>query len=221
MYSAAMKLLFDPIARWPNWSLWLLWLLPLLPLLFETDLTAILWLGSTALILLLSQSARLSVFQMVYKNWTITIIIGLVIGTFVGLVANPAMDTLAEYLTGTKIDLSQFSDVTGDTGAYIELLIIAMIFGGIVEEIAFRGFFIGWGVNLFGAVAAIPLVAISSIAFAIGHLYQNAAGGLSTGLFAVLLGALYLLFDRKLLPVILVHAVSNFWGVTEIYLNGV
>ncbi len=215
-----MKLLFDPAKHWPRWSLWLLWLLPLLPLLFETDLTALIWLGSTAVILLVCRSARHSVFQMIYKNWTKSLVIGLVLGTFVGLVANPAIDMLAEYVTGTKIDLSQFSDVQGDAGAYIELLIVAMIFGGVIEEIAFRGFFIGWGIELFGKNAAIPLVAISSIAFAIGHLYQNAAGGLSTGLFAILLGALYLLLNRKLLPVMLVHAVSNFWGVTEIYLSG-
>lgn len=215
-----VKLVFDPVNNWPRRSLWLLWLMPLLPLLYETDLTALLWLGSTAAILMMSSSARQAVFQMIYKNWTTTVIIGLVLGTFVGLVVNPAFDTLAESMTGTKIDLSQFADVHGDAGAYMELLIFAMLFGGIVEEIAFRGFFVGWGMDLFGRNAAIPLVAVSSVAFAIGHLYQDAAGGVSTGLFAILMGALYLLLDRKLLPLILIHAVSNFWGVTELYLNG-
>ena len=44
--------------------------------------------------------------------------------------------------------------------------------------------------------------------------------GVSAGLFSILLGVLYLSMARKLLPLILIHAVSNFWGVTELYLNG-
>ena len=36
-----------------------------------------------------------------------------------------------------------------------------------------------------------------------------------------MMGALYIAFDCKLLPVILIHAVSNFWGVLEIYRYGV
>lgn len=178
-----MTLLFDPMRRLPNWCLKVACLAPLLPLYFETDLTALLWLGSTAAILWLSKSARQSVFQMIYKTPVWTVMIGVGLGTLVGLVVNPAFDTLAEYLTGTKIDLSQFSDVPGNTGAYIELLIVAIVFGGIIEEIAFRGFFIGWGTDLFGSKAAIPLLVASSVAFAVGHLYQDAAGGVSTGLF--------------------------------------
>ncbi|MEX0342902.1 MAG: CPBP family intramembrane glutamic endopeptidase, partial [Erythrobacter sp.] len=133
----------------------------------------------------------------------------------------PAMDGVAELLTGTTIDLSQFADVQGNDGAFLELLIVAILFGGILEEIAFRGFFIGWGTRLFGMKAAIPLLLLSSAAFGIGHLYQDLAGGVSTALFALLLGTIYLLLDRKLLPVILIHAVSNFWGVLEIYRYGV
>lgn len=215
-----MRLLFNPAGKWPRWSLNLLWTLPLLPLLFETDLTALLWLGSTAIILLICLSAREAVFQMIYRDWFKTLAIGVGVGSVVGLVANPAMDLFAERLTGEEIDLSQFADVYQNTGAYIELLIVALVFGGIVEELCFRGFFIGWGTKLFGTRATIPLIIVSSAAFSIGHLYQGLAGGISTGLFSLLMGALYVILDRKLLPLMLIHAVSNFWGVTEIYLSG-
>ncbi|NVE94396.1 CPBP family intramembrane glutamic endopeptidase [Altererythrobacter lutimaris] len=216
-----MKLLFDPLAGKPLWFLRLLWLAPLLPLIFETDLTALLWLGSTALILMTSASARAAVFQMIYKSWPVTLALGLVLGSVVGLLLNPLMDSFAEQVTGTAIDLSQFADVQGDAGAYMELLIVALLFGGVIEEVTFRGFFIGWGMTLFGKHAAIPLVIVSSLAFAIGHFYQGMAGGISTGIFSLMMGCLYLAFDRKLLPLILIHAVSNFWGVTEIYRFGV
>jgi membrane protease YdiL (CAAX protease family) len=216
-----MKLAFDPIGKVSLWQQRALVLLPAIPLLWVTDLTAPLWLGSTAMIIWLSRSARDAVFQMIYRNWWTTLAIGLVLGTLVGTVLNPAMDSFAELITGTKIDLSQFADVRGNSGAFMELLIVALLFGGVVEELAFRGFFIGWGTKLFGMKAAIPLVLLSSVAFGIGHLYQDLAGGVSTALFALLLGGLYLLFDRKLLSVILIHAVSNFWGVLEIYRYGV
>ena len=215
------RILRDPVGRLPIGAQRALCLFPALPLLWETDLTPILWLGSTAAVLWLSRSARESVFQMIYKSWPITLAIGIALGTFVGLVVNPVLDSFSEWLTGTDIDLSQFASVQGDGGAYLELLIVAILFGGIVEEVAFRGFFIGWGTRLFGMKLAVPLLLLSSIAFGIGHLYQDLAGGVSTGLFALIMGGLYLLFDRKLLPVILIHAVSNFCGVTEIFLNGV
>jgi len=215
-----MKMLFDPVGRMPLWGQRLLCLFPAAPLLWETDLTALLWLGSTAAILWLSRSARHAVFQMLYKSWPVTLAIGVLLGTLVGLIVNPAIDAFAEQVTGTTIDLSQFSEVKGDVGAYVELLLVAILFGGVVEELAFRAFFIGWGTRLFGMKAAIPMVLLSSLAFGIGHLYQDLAGGISTGLFSVLVGTLYLALDRKALPVILVHAVSNFWGVTDIFMHG-
>lgn len=216
-----MKLVFDAIGRLPDWAQKTLVILPAVPLLLPSDLTAPLWLGGTALVLLLSRSAREAVFNMIYRNAFVTLAIGLSLGTIIGLWLNPAMDSFAEYVTGTTIDLSQFADVQGNDGAFMELLIVAILFGGVVEEVAFRGFFIGWGTRLFGLRAAIPLLVLSSAAFGIGHLYQDIAGGVSTALFALLIGTIYLLLDRKLLTVILIHAVSNFWGVLEIYRNGV
>lgn len=216
-----MKLAFDAIGKLPDWAQKALLLLPAVPLLLPSDLTAPLWLGGTALVLWLSRSAREAVFSMVYRNIWVTLALGLLVGSFVGLALNPLMDGFAETITGTTIDLSQFADVEGNDGAFIELLIVAMLFGGVVEEIAFRGFFIGWGTRLFGMKAAVPLILLSSVAFGVGHLYQDLAGGMSTGIFALMMGALYIAFDRKLLPVILIHAVSNFWGVLEIYRYGV
>nr|WP_276591839.1 CPBP family intramembrane glutamic endopeptidase [Sphingomicrobium nitratireducens] len=216
-----MKLLSDPVGNLSLRRQALLWLIPLLSLAYETDLTALLWLGSTTAILLTSASARQSVFAMIYRNWWTTLAVGVGIGLLFGALINPAIDGLAETITGSEIDLSQFADVEGDSGAFIELLIVAILFGGVVEEACFRGFFIGWGVTLFGKRWAIPILLVSSAVFGMGHLYQSPAGALSTGLFALIVGGLYLALGRKLLPVILIHAVSNAWGVTEIYLGAV
>src|SRR3546814_9199373 len=49
----------------------LVWLAPLIPLVWETDATAVLWLGSTALALLLFRSSRAPTLALVYKSTTI------------------------------------------------------------------------------------------------------------------------------------------------------
>src|SRR3546814_5788985 len=120
--------------------LMLCWLAPLSPFVLETDATSVLCLGSTALALLLFRSSRAPTLALVYKSTTISILIGICVGTVMALLINPNVDRLAEHLTGTKINLEQFADVHGDAGNYISLLLVGLLFGGVIEEITFRGF---------------------------------------------------------------------------------
>src|SRR3546814_9203776 len=55
----------------------LVWLAPLIPLVWETDAPAVLWLGSTALALLLFRSSRAPTLALVYRSTTISILIGI------------------------------------------------------------------------------------------------------------------------------------------------
>ena len=202
-------------------ALKILWLIPLAALVIETDLTALIWLGGTAAILLCVAPARRATLAAIYRSLPVTLAIGILGGSFVGLALNPLFDWVGETLTGSQIDLSQFADVHGDDGAYLELLVVGLLFGGIVEELSFRGFFIGWGTELFGEKSAPWLVLLTSLAFGIGHYYQGPAGAISTGLFSLMMGGLYLAMNRRVLPLVVIHMVSNFWGITEIYRHGV
>ena len=136
------------------------------------------------------------------------------------LLIDPIIIPLSEAATGSTIDLSQFADVHGDAGAFIELLIVALIFGGVVEEICFRGFFIGWGVSLYGRRAALPLVLVTSVAFGIGHWYQGPAGAIVTGTSSIVFGLVYIMTGYKLLPAVATHMSVNFLGVLDLYLHG-
>ena len=196
------------------------WLLPLLPLVIITDLTALLWLGGTALILLLVKDSREPTFSLVYRNWWTSLGIGLVAGTAIHFVIDPIVIPIAEKLTGSAMNLSQFAKVQGDAGEFMELLIVALIFGGIIEEVCFRGFFIGWGVKLFGIQSAIPLVLIISVVFGIGHWYQGPVGAIATGVASIVFGIVYVATGYKLLPAIAAHMSSNFFGVLYLYLYG-
>ena len=198
----------------------LFWVLPLLPLIFVTDLTALLWLGGTGLILLLVKGARAPTFSFLYRNWWSSVGIGLLVGSAIHFLFDPLIIPLAETATGSEIDLSQFAGVQGDAGEFMELLIVALIFGGIVEEICFRGFFIGWGVRLYGQHAALPLVLVTSVAFGIGHWYQGPAGAIVTGLSSIVFGLVYVATGFKLLPAFVTHMSVNFLGVLDLYLYG-
>lgn len=126
----------------------LFWLLPLLPLVIVTDLTALLWLGGTALVLVFVKDSRAPAFAFVYRNWWTSVGIGLVAGLAIHFLIDPVVIPLAEKMTGSPMGLSQFAAVQGDAGEFMTLLIIALVFGGIIEEICFRGYFIGWGAAL-------------------------------------------------------------------------
>lgn len=196
------------------------WLLPLLPLIIITDLTALLWLGGTALILLLVKDSRAPTFSFVYRNWWTSVGIGLLAGFAIHFLIDPVVIPFAESATGSAMDLSQFADVQGDAGEFMELVIVALIFGGIVEEICFRGFFIGWGVKLFGSRWALPLVLVISVVFGIGHWYQGPAGAIVTGVGSAIFGLVYVATGFRLLPAIATHMSSNFLGVLDLYLYG-
>jgi len=198
----------------------LFWLLPILPLVIMTDLTALLWLGGTALVLLFVKNSRAPTFAFVYRNWWTSIGIGLVVGLAIHFLIDPLIIPLTEKMTGSPMDLSQFANVHGDAGEFMTLLIVALVFGGIIEEICFRGFFIGWGVALFGARSALPLVLIISVVFSIGHWYQGPSGAIVTGIGSVVFGLVYIATGYKLLPAIATHMTSNFFGVLDLYLNG-
>src|SRR3546814_10881697 len=91
----------------------LVWLAPLIPLVWETDATAVLWLGSTALALLLLRSSRAPTLVLVYRRTIITIIIGNWGATVMALLINPNVELLAVNLNGTKLNHEQFTDVLG------------------------------------------------------------------------------------------------------------
>ena len=196
------------------------WLLPLLPLIIITDLTALLWLGGTALVLLFVMDSRAPTFSLVYRNWYTSVGIGVLAGFALHFLIDPVVTPLAESATGSAMDLSMFADVQGDAGEFMELLIVALIFGGIVEEICFRGFFIGWGVKLYGKHSALPLVLVIAVVFGIGHWYQGPAGAIVTGVGSLVFGLVYVATGFKLLPAVASHMSSNFLGVLDLYLYG-
>ena len=178
-------------------------------------------LAIATLALIFIKSTRAPTFAFVYRNWWWSIGIGLVVGVGSAFTIDPVVEEVAAQLTGEQVDLSNLAAVHGNFAAYLQLLAIALIFGGIIEEVINRGFLIGWGSSVLGDRSALPLVLLTAIAFGLAHAWQGPAGMISTGVGGLVLGLVYYFCDRKLLPAIITHASGNFVGVTQIYLYGV
>jgi uncharacterized protein len=163
-------------------------------------------------------AARRPTLAFLSGTWRRSVVIGLVAGLVVGgssLIYEPLLGELL----GDPIDLSAFAGVRGNLQAYLGLLAVGIVVGGIFEEFLFRGFVIGWGSALLGERAAPWLALGSAVAFGMAHAYQGPTGMIATGLVGAMLGAVYILAGRKLLPAMLCHAFINVIGVTALYLG--
>ena len=80
------------------------------------------------------RNSRSPTFALVFRNWWTSIGIGVVAGCAIHFLIDPVVIPLAEKLTGSAMDLSQFADVQGNAGEFMTLLIVALVFGGIIAE---------------------------------------------------------------------------------------
>jgi len=124
-------------------------------------------------------------------------------------------------LAGAEPDVSRFNPITGNLGALLGTLVVVWLTAALTEEIVFRGFLMGRLAAVFGGTRAawIASLLLSSVVFGGLHLYQGAAGVVTTGFVGLLLGALYLLARRNLWLVILVHGLINTIALIIIYLG--
>lgn len=192
---------------------------PLLPALLLPGVGV---LGSAAIVvltLIFVRQSRAGTMPFIFKDFSRSVMIGIAAGVIIQAALLFGIEPLVEALTNSRISLENFDAVEGNLQNYLALLAIGILFGGIVEELVFRGFVIGWGTRLFGEKCGLLLAFLSAAIFGAAHLYQGVAGALSTGIAGLAFGVLYLLTGRKLLPAILAHMTVNFIGITLIYLG--
>lgn len=207
--------------RYAGGRTWLktLCLLPLIPALLLPGVGVLASLIIVAFVLLFVKSSRGSTLAMRHRSIPFSILIGALFGLALTLAFGLVVEPLIERATGSPIDLTELGAIEGDFGAFLLLLAIGLLFGGIVEEVIFRGYVVGWGVALFGARAAPWLCVLSALVFGISHLYQGMTGVVATGLIGLCFGLLYLWTGRRLLPVIVAHMTVNAIGITALYLG--
>lgn len=194
-------------------------LLPLLPAVLVPGLGVLISLAIVVTVLIFLHSARAPTLALRDRSVGASVAIGIAAGLGVVLVFGLIVEPVIERLTGSSVDLAALEGIEGDLGAFLLLLALGLLFGGIVEEVIFRGYVVGWGTALFGARAAPWLVLLSAVVFGVSHLYQGVAGMFATGLVGLAFGLLYLWMNCRLLPVIVAHMTVNAYGITMLYLG--
>jgi len=169
--------------------------------------------------LIFVKASRRPTLAMVWRSVPASLALGAAVGVVSAIGFGMVVEPLIAALTGEPVDLSSFAKVEGDLANFLVLLALGLVFGGMIEELIFRGFAIGWGSAAFGERFAWPLAVLSAAVFGFTHLYQGWSGVLSTGLAGFLLGALYVLSGRRLLPAMVAHMTNNAIGITALYLG--
>ena len=94
------------------------------------------------------------------------------------------------------------------TAGELRVFIALAITAGICEEVLYRGFLIGYAARFMPAVVA---VALTSVAFGFGHLYQGPTNAVRTGVVGLVMGLAYLAIGA-VWPLMLVHAIVDIGG---------
>jgi hypothetical protein len=147
------------------------------------------------------------------------ITVSLVMGVAIELIFEILLNPIIEKWTHSKIDLSQIDLST--LSKYLMWLIITFVLGGLFEEILFRGFLLTRISQFLKGNKSSDVIALflTSIVFGLCHYYQGWAGIISTGLIGLILGSIFLVFNKNLWYSILTHGFVNLTSITMLYLG--
>ena len=153
-------------------------------------------------------------------EWS-NVLLAAVVGVAFAAFSNYIQEPLVSKLTGEEADLSSFGNVKGNLGAFMVLLAMGWIIGGLFEEFLFRGYLLNRINQLFSnpAWAKWTGIFVTSISFAIAHTYQGMGGMINTFIFSLVLGMLYYFLNRNTWYVILVHGFFDTFGIFYIYMG--
>ncbi|MEP3298314.1 MAG: CPBP family intramembrane glutamic endopeptidase [Parasphingorhabdus sp.] len=200
-----------------------------------------LWTYAGPISLLLSLCVAMFCLRQSGENWTSVglkrpesikkLVLWIVIAFFVTMVVGLLSESVVASLFSAPDEATQaidarfvgrFDNLEGNLPVYLFWLAVGWIIGGFTEEVLFRGALFLRFEQLFTGAPFAVFLAILCQAFFFGqghYYYQGIAGFVATGAIGVVSGLLYLFFKRNLLPLMLVHGLSNTIGLTLLYLG--
>ena len=151
----------------------------------------------------------------------ISLLTAAAIGITYGLADNLFIEPAISKITHQEVDLGDYAKVKGNLPAFLGLLALGWIVGGLFEEFFFRGYLFNRIRHFITNSAAYRITAIglTSIIFALAHSYQGITGIADTFIFAVIMGLLYFYFRKNIWCLILVHGFFDTVGITMIFLG--
>ncbi|MEQ8300346.1 MAG: hypothetical protein RH945_07360 [Hyphomonas sp.] len=103
--------------------------------------------GIVVAMLIFHRDARNAALRLWKRGPVTSLLIGLAVGVVTHFLMSALLEPALQHMLGQQVDLSQFDTVKNNLANYLVLLAIGLLFGGIVEELIFRGYIIGWVQN--------------------------------------------------------------------------
>jgi len=154
-------------------------------------------------------------------SWSRVLGLGALIGVTYQLLEFYLIDPFVIWLSGRPMDLSQFDSMQGSIPNLVAWIIIGWIFGGLLEEMVYRGYLLNRLTDVFGnhRIGLIIAATASSALFAIGHINLGIPSVLENFVFALVFAGLYVTAKRNLWLPIIAHGVCNTLGFILIYIG--
>jgi membrane protease YdiL (CAAX protease family) len=153
------------------------------------------------------------------RSWTRTIIAALATAVFLQLLSEFVTEPLITHFTHRPPDLSEFKNLPGNSKVALLYLAAIWTFAAFGEEMVYRGYILNRGADLGDRTTKAYIIALAyvTVLFGLGHYYQGVSGVLDTAVTSIVLGTMYLLFQRNLWVAILAHGFSDTIAVGLIY----
>jgi membrane protease YdiL (CAAX protease family) len=147
----------------------------------------------------------------VYRNWGITLTLGVVAGVAIELLELFATQPFLARLTGAMPDLSEFDRVAGSVKWLSVSLASTWTLFAFGEELIYRGYLMNRIAALIGDTRRGRLIALifTSLVFGLAHFGQGITGVIENVIDGMILGSLYLAFGRSLAIPIIAHGVTD------------
>lgn len=156
-----------------------------------------------------------------YRNWTITLAIGIAAGVLMETFQLLATQPLLVWLTGKQPDLHNFRMLTGNIKLALLGFAFSWTFAAFGEEMVWRGYLMNRVAELGNRTRRAwncSLVAVS-IVFGMAHAGQGITGVIEEGIAGLLLGVMYLFTRRNLAVPIIAHGVADTIDMVLIFLG--
>lgn len=142
-------------------------------------------------------------------------------GMAVDIFGRPFIDPLIAHATGASRTLAEqhFAPLRGNLPMLIYLIPVAWIFGGLGEELLYRGFIMTRMAQLLGAGrgAWIAAAVLQAVPFALAHGYQGPVGMFGVFMAGVIYGLGTLVWGRNLWPAMVAHGLRDTTAFILIY----
>ena len=120
-----------------------------------------------------------------------------------------------------EYNLSSVEDIKGNLVGYIVLMVIMWVFAAFGEELLFRGYYMKALATLLGNnnKAWMLSAIITSLYFAISHIYQGISGSVAVFLWSLIISLIFNKNRNNLLLLVLIHGLYDSIGITMIFLD--